>query len=239
MHSTVALGWSSDRPRNRFVIREGDKRMTSKSAEEPSIVYLIDDDTALRDALHSLLRSIGIKVESFGSTKEFLQFKRPDATACLLLDVRLPGISGLDFQNELNSLGIDLPIVFMTGYADVPMGVRAMKAGAVEFLSKPFREQDLLDAVRVAIDRNRERRQANAALAKIRERFESLTVREREVLNQVVTGLMNKQIAGNMGISEITVKVHRGSVMKKMGARSLAELVRLADALNPQQPKVS
>ncbi len=213
--------------------------MTSKSAEEPSIVYLIDDDTALRDALHSLLRSIGIKVESFGSTKEFLQFKRPDATACLLLDVRLPGISGLDFQNELNSLGIDLPIVFMTGYADVPMGVRAMKAGAVEFLSKPFREQDLLDAVRVAIDRNRERRQANAALAKIRERFESLTVREREVLNQVVTGLMNKQIAGNMGISEITVKVHRGSVMKKMGARSLAELVRLADALNPQQPKVS
>jgi FixJ family two-component response regulator len=224
---------------NHFVAWKGDKRMASISIEEPSIVFLIDDDTALRDALHALFRSVDIKVESFGSAKEFLQFKRPDIAACLLLDVRLPGVSGLDFQSELGKLGIDLPIIFLTGYADVPMGVRAMKAGAVEFFSKPFREQDLLDAVRVAIDRNRDHRKINSALAQLRGRFDSLTVREREVLAQVATGLMNKQIAGNMGISEITVKVHRGSMMKKMGARSLAELVRLADALTTNRSTVN
>jgi FixJ family two-component response regulator len=211
--------------------------MTPKSAEESSVVFLVDDDTALRDGLKNLFRSVGIQVESFGSTNEFMQHKRADSPGCLLLDVRLPGTSGLDFQHELGRMGINLPIVFMTGYADVPMGVQAMKAGAIEFLSKPFREQDLLDAVRVAIDRDRESRKTDEALSKIRDRVETLTLREREVMAHVVTGLMNKQIAGKMGISEITVKVHRGNVMRKMSARSLAELVRLADALNPQKPK--
>lgn len=214
--------------------------MVESTVQDQSTVFVIDDDVALRGALTDLLLSVGMKVETYGSTADFLRTKRPDSPGCLLLDVRLPGMSGLEFQSELDKLGINLPIVFMTGYADVPMGVQAMKAGAVEFLCKPLREQDLLVAVRTAIERDRARRHANASYSKIEIRYASLTPREKEVMGQVVNGLMNKQIAGKLGISDITVKVHRGSVMKKMGAKSVAELVRFADALESHrlQPTV-
>jgi FixJ family two-component response regulator len=205
--------------------------MIQKSDQDVPIVYVIDDDAALRDAISSLLRSVGIKTETFGSASDFLRFKRQAVTSCLLLDVRLPGMSGLDFQGELQKLGIRIPIIFLTGHADVPMGVQAMKAGAVEFLCKPVREQDLLDAVRLALEHDREQRQADASLSLIQSRFEQLTARERDVMAHVVTGLMNKQIAPLLGVSEITVKVHRASAMRKMNARSLAELVRMADQL--------
>jgi FixJ family two-component response regulator len=205
--------------------------MIEKSALEQPIVFVVDDDAALRQGLSSLLRSVGMRVETYGSTAEFLYAKRADSPGCLLLDVRLPGMSGLDFQLELRKLGIRIPIVFMTGHADVPMGVQAMKGGAIEFLCKPFREQDLLDAVRVAIDRDRELRKAQASISKIKACYELLTPREQEVMSHVVSGQMNKQIAGALGVSDITVKVHRANVMRKMGAKSLAELVRFADAL--------
>jgi len=210
---------------------KGDKTMMEKTSQDQSTVFIIDDDVALRQGLTDLLLSVGMNVESYGSTVEFLQTKRPNAPGCLLLDVRLPGMSGLEFQSELDKLGMSIPIVFMTGYADVPMGVQAMKAGAVEFLCKPFREQDLLVAVRSAIERDRVRREADASYSKIHACYALLTPREQEVMAHVVSGLMNKQIAGKLGISDITVKVHRGSVMRKMGAKSVAELVRLADAL--------
>ncbi len=196
-----------------------------------SIVFVVDDDASLREALKSLLRSVGLRVEVFGSGADFLKIKLPDAAACLVLDVRLPGLSGLDFQAELAKANIHIPIIFITGHGDIPMTVRAMKAGAVEFLTKPFRDQDLLDAVQIALERDRARRTQDETVRQLRTNFEALTPREQEVIGFVTSGLMNKQIAAELGVSEITVKVHRGNVMKKMGARSLADLVRMADAL--------
>jgi FixJ family two-component response regulator len=203
---------------------------------EKSFVFVVDDDDSLRESLGSLFRSVGLEVRTFASTQAFLRTKLPDAPSCLVLDVRLPGMSGLDFQGELAKSDIHLPIVFMTGHGDIPMTVKAMKAGAVEFLTKPVREQDLLDAVRIGIERSNEDQQKDRSLAKIRASYEVLTPREQEVFGLVTRGLMNKQIAGEMNVSEITVKVHRGNVMRKMSARSLAELVRMADALGvPRQ----
>jgi FixJ family two-component response regulator len=199
-------------------------------AEDP-IVFVIDDDPSMREALRSLFRSVGLQVEVFGSAPEFLQSKLPDVTSCLLLDIRLPRLSGLDFQAELIKAGIHIPIIFMTGHGDIPMSVQAMKAGAVDFLSKPFRDQDMLDAVARAIENDRKRRLDAKAISDVQARFASLTPREREVLALVAAGLMNKQIAVEIGIAEITVKIHRGHVMKKMGAKSLADLVRMAATL--------
>jgi FixJ family two-component response regulator len=206
--------------------------MQSEIQIDRSIAYVIDDDEGLRDGIGTLLRSVDIAVETFGSTKEFLRSKRPDVPGCLILDVRLPGMSGLEFQSELGKLGIYIPVVFITAHADVPMGVQAMKAGAVEFLCKPFREQDLLDAVRTAINKDVEHRTKLLSLLAIQQHHETLTPREQEVMALVVSGMMNKQIAGKLGLSEITVKVHRASIMRKMNAKSLAELVRQADALD-------
>jgi FixJ family two-component response regulator len=203
-----------------------------KKPGEPSpVVFVVDDDASVREGLKSLLRSVDLQVETFGSAAEFLQSKLPDAPGCLVLDVRLPGLSGLDFQTELARAGIDIPIIFITGHGDIPMTVRAMKAGAVEFLTKPFREQDMLDAIRVALEKDRSRREQDKKTTELRKLFESLTSREQEVMGFVTAGLLNKQIAADIGLSEITVKVHRGNVMRKMGARSLADLVRMADAL--------
>jgi FixJ family two-component response regulator len=196
--------------------------------ESPPVVFVIDDDKSIREALASLLRSVGLEVQSFGSTHEFLRSKRPDAPGCLVLDVRLPGLSGLDFQRELNASDIHLPIIFITGYGDVPMSVRAMKEGAIEFLSKPFRDQDLLDAVLCGIKRDGARRADADLVSGLRERYQSLTPREREVMALAVTGRLNKQIAADLKVSEITVKVHRGQVMRKLQAKSLAALVRMA-----------
>ena len=210
--------------------------MKELSQAEP-VVFVVDDDAALRDALKSLLRSVGFRVEVFGSAGEFLQSKLPDAPSCLVLDVRLPGLSGLDFQTELTKANIHIPITFITGHGDIPMTVRAMKAGAVEFLTKPFRDQDLLDAVRLGIEQDRTRRESQDTVSKLRALFESLTPREQEIIAYVTAGLMNKQIAGELGVSEITVKVHRGNVMRKMGAKSLAELVRMADAMGVRRTK--
>lgn len=198
---------------------------------EKSFVFVVDDDDSLRESLGSLFCSVGLEVRTFASTQAFLRTKLPDVPSCLVLDVRLPGMSGLDFQGELAKSDIHLPIVFMTGHGDIPMSVKAMKAGAVEFLTKPFREQDLLDAVRVGIERSNEDYQRDRSLSRIRACYDALTPREQEVFGLVTSGLMNKQIAGEMNVSEITVKVHRGNVMRKMNARSLAELVRMADTL--------
>jgi FixJ family two-component response regulator len=200
-------------------------------SEQQPVVFVIDDDPSVRAALAGLLRSVGLEVRPYGSTQEFLQSERPDAPGCLVLDVRLPGRSGLDFQRELGESGIQLPVVFITGHGDIPMSVRAMKAGAIEFLTKPFHDQELLDAIHLGIERDRARRREAAAFAGLQERFASLTAREREIMALVVTGRMNKQIAADLEVSEITVKVHRGQVMRKMRAKSLAELVRMADQL--------
>jgi FixJ family two-component response regulator len=206
-------------------------------SEEQPVVFVVDDDRSVRDALAGLLRSVGLSVQSFGSTQEFLESERPDAPGCLVLDVRLPGRSGLDFQRELAESSVHLPIVFITGHGDIPMSVRAIKAGAIEFLPKPFHDQELLDAIQLGIERDRARRREAAAIAELKERFGSLTPREREIMALVVTGRMNKQIAADLEVSEITVKVHRGHVMRKMGARSLADLVRLADRLGVSAQK--
>jgi FixJ family two-component response regulator len=203
---------------------------------EPTVI-VIDDDTAMRQSLDSLFRSIGLRVETFASVSEFLSTKLPNAPSCLVLDIRLPGVSGLDFQTELAKTNIAIPIIFITGHGDIPMTVRAMKAGAVEFLTKPFRDQDLLDAVQLGLERDRVRRGNEQTASDLRTRFESLTPREQEVITFVTAGLMNKQIATEIGVSEITVKVHRGSVMRKMRARSLAELVRMADTLGLRRTK--
>jgi FixJ family two-component response regulator len=201
------------------------------SADPQQTVFVVDDDAALREALASLFRSVGLAARTFASAGEFLQAKLPDTPTCLVLDVRLPGLSGLDFQAELAKANIDIPIVFMTGHGDIPMTVRAMKAGAVEFLPKPFRDQDMLDAVQQGLERDRNRRKSAGDTAKLKATFDTLTAREQEIMALVTAGLMNKQIAGELGVSEITVKVHRGNVMRKMGAKSLADLVRMADAL--------
>ncbi|MCY1214403.1 Response regulator protein TmoT [compost metagenome] len=204
---------------------------SNRTTSDEPCVYVVDDDTTLRESLGSLLRSIGLRVGLFGSAREFINFSRPDSPSCLVLDVRLQGSSGLDFQNYLATANINLPIIFMTGYGDIPMTVRAMKAGAVDFLTKPVREQDLIDAVSVALARDTQRRESERGLEALRNRYATLTPRERKVLALAVSGLMNKQIAGEIGLSEITVKTHRGNAMRKMKARSFADLVRMAESL--------
>lgn len=200
-----------------------------------SIVFVIDDDPSIREAIESLIRSVGMHVQTFASAQEFMASTRPEAPACLVLDVRMPGLSGLDLQRELLDSGIRIPVIFITGHGDIPMSVRAMKAGAVEFLTKPFRDQDLLDAISQALERDRMLRTQHAEIAELRRRFEQLTPREREVMQLVVSGLLNKQIAARLNISEITVKLHRHQVMEKMKAESLAELVRISEKLNAER----
>jgi FixJ family two-component response regulator len=201
------------------------------------VVFVIDDDVAMRETLSSLFRSVGLRVELFGSAREFAQIKMPDAASCLVLDIRLPGISGLDFQAELARADIRIPIIFMTGHGDIPMSVQAMKAGAIDFLTKPFRDQEMLDAVVKALERDQKRIDSQKVIANLRVRFDSLTSSEREVIAFVVDGLMNKQIAAELGVSEITVKVHRVNMMRKMKARSVIDLVGMADLLGIRRPK--
>jgi len=200
--------------------------------EGEAIVFVIDDDESIREALQSLIRSVGLKVETFASADEFLARPRPSGPACLILDVRMPRVSGLDLQRDLGELNVHIPIIFITGHGDIPMSVRAMKAGAVEFLTKPFRDQDLLDAIQQALERDTLAREQQADSADLHQRFQSLTPRETEVFGLVVRGLLNKQIALQLGTSEITIKLHRRQVMEKMGADSLADLVRMSERLN-------
>jgi len=205
-----------------------------------AIVFVVEDDASMRRALINLFQSVGLGVQAFSSASEMLQSKLPDAASCMVLDVRLPGLSGLEFQTELAKADVHTPIIFMTGHGDIPMTVRAMKGGAVDFLTKPFRDQDMLDAVMKVIEQDRNRREVEKVVAKLNALFETLTSREREILAFVTSGLMNKQIAAELGLAEITVKIHRGHIMKKMGARSLADLVRKAATLgihrtNPQR----
>jgi FixJ family two-component response regulator len=206
------------------------------SAKEP-IVFIVEDDASMRRALSNLFQSVGLEVELFGSASEMLKSKLPDVASCLVLDIRLPGLSGLDFQTELAKANIHIPIIFMTGHGDIQMTVRAMKGGAVDFLTKPFRDQEMLDAVVRAIERDRKRREGDEIVANLQKLFETLTPREQEVLALVSSGLMNKQIAAELGLAEITVKIHRGHIKKKMGAKSLADLVRTAETLGIRRNK--
>ena len=211
--------------------------MKAPESEAQPVVFVIDDDESLREALERLFRLVGLHAETFARAADFLKSKIPDVPTCLVLDVRLPGISGLDFQAELAKANIKIPIIFMTGHGDIPMAVEAMKAGAVEFLPKPFRDQDMLDAVYLALEQDRTRREAERANAELRTNFENLSAREREVMAGVTAGLMNKQIAAQLGLAEITVKLHRSSAMRKMNARSVAELSRMAQILEIKRPK--
>lgn len=211
--------------------------MSNERSREQSVVFIVDDDDALRAAVGRLIRSIGLDVVLLASAREFLAQKLPNAPCCLVLDVRLPGVGGLDFQAELAKANVRTPIIFLTAYGDIPMTVKAMKAGAVEFLSKPFRDQDLIDAIQLALQRDRQRREEESVVSVLRAKFETLSPREQEVMAYVTSGLLNKQIANEIGISENTVKLHRGHVIEKMGARSLAELVRMADTLGVHGPK--
>jgi FixJ family two-component response regulator len=221
----ILLGWKAGSVRS----KKGNG--VKETTEAQKIVYVIDDDVSMREAIKSLLGSVGLHVEAFGSAPQFFGKKLPDAAICLVVDVRLPGLSGLDFQSELSKANIDVPLIFITGHGDIAMTVKAMKAGAVEFLTKPFRDQDLLDAVKVALEKDEAKRKSRKTIAVVRTLYESLTPREQEVIGLVTAGLMNKQVAAEMGVSEITVKVHRGNVMHKMKANSLADLVRMADML--------
>jgi FixJ family two-component response regulator len=213
------------------------KSSTESASKREPLVFIVEDDPSMRRALGNLFQSVGLEVEVFGSASEMLQTKLPDVASCLVLDVRLPGLSGLDFQTELAKANIHIPIIFMTGHGDIPMTVRAMKGGAVDFLAKPFRDQDMLDAVVMAIERDRKRREADKIVASLQVHLETLTPREREILALVSSGLLNKQIAAELGLAEITVKIHRGHIMKKMAAKSLADLVRKAETLGIRRNK--
>jgi FixJ family two-component response regulator len=210
--------------------------MNDKHLPDRPTVFVVDDDESMRKAVGNLIQSVGLEVSTFPAAADFLATELPNAPCCLILDVRLPGLSGLDFQTKLANANITIPIIFITAHADVPMSVRAMKAGATEFLSKPFRDQELLDAVQLALERDGARHESEQKVAALRARFEALTPREQEVMACVARGLMNKQIAGEIGIAENTVKVHRGNVTRKMGAKSVAELVRIADLLGVRRP---
>ena len=207
----------------------------AQASEQSPVVHIVDDDDSLRHGLASLLRSVGLNPKTYSTTQEFLQTDRLEAPGCIVLDIRLPGISGLDFQEQLVALGIRLPVILMTGHGDIPMSVRAMKAGAVDFLPKPFRDQDMIDAVTIAINRDRTQREKEGQSLAIADRYATLSPREREVMALVTAGKLNKQVAAELGLSEVTVKIHRGAAMRKMAARSLADLVRMADAL--KEPK--
>ena len=213
------------------------RAMKAPESKKQPVVFIVDDDESLRDALERLFRMVGLRAEGFATAADFLKRKLPDVPSCLVLDIRLPGISGLDFQAELAKADVNIPIIFMTGHGDIPMTVKAMKGGAVEFLPKPFRDQDMLDAVQLALERARATHQAERSDAQLRKNFESLSPREREVMVFVTAGFMNKQIAARLGIAEITVKFHRGSLMRKMNARSVAELARMAQILGIALPK--
>ena len=209
----------------------------TEAFETEAIVFVVDDDPSMRKALTNLFRSVGLRAEVFGSAREWLESKLPEVASCLVLDIRLPGLSGLDFQAELVKANIQIPIIFMTGHGDIPMTVKAMKAGAVDFLTKPFRDQDMLDAVVTAIERDRKRREADKLIAHLQALLEKLTPREREIFALVSSGLMNKQVAAELGLAEITVKLHRGHIMRKMDAKSLADLVRKAETLGIRRTK--
>jgi FixJ family two-component response regulator len=221
------------------MVSKGAPLQSDSAGAESPIVYIIDDDAVMREALSSLFRSVNLQARVFSSAPELLQGSLVDRPSCLVLDIRLPGVSGLEFQAELVKAGIHIPIIFMTGHGDIPMTVQAMKAGAVDFLEKPFRHQEMLHAVGLAIERDRKRRENQKTLSELQARFESLTPRERDVIGLITAGLMNKQVAGEMGVTEMTVKIHRGHIMRKMQARSLADLVRMAEALGVRREHVA
>ncbi|MGY8662393.1 response regulator transcription factor [Bradyrhizobium sp. UFLA05-109] len=213
------------------------QEMRSRTSPDGAIVMVVDDDASMREALTNLFESVGLKVEAFGSAAEILQADPPELPSCLVLDIRLPGSSGLELQSDLAKANIHTPIIFITGHGDIPMTVQAMKSGAVDFLTKPVREQDLLDAVQAAIERDRKRRDLEKTVSDLRSRFESLTPRERDILPLVTSGLLNKQVAAELGLAEITVKIYRGQVMRKMRARTLADLIKMSEALGISRPK--